>query len=152
MQTERDVLATPLAVCAEVQLECERTRNASGSTQYSGVAHTDTEDEVNEFSPSNASPIVTEASPLQLAPSEAEEDWRAHVSEVMRGTAPEHAYCTFRLFARLFADASVRLAVLTSDSCALLQTPEIIQQVSNKLGTLPLPISPTPFRPIHTIH
>ena len=84
----------------------------------------------------------------------AEEDWRAHVSEVMRGTAPEHAYCTFRLFARLFADASVRLAVLTSDSCALLQTPEIIQQVSNKLGTTPPPsLSLThPFRSIHTIH
>ena len=126
---------TPLPVCAEVHLECERTRNASGSTQYSGVAHTDTEDEVAELSPSNTSPTAADASPLHLASSEAETEWRAHVSEVMRGAAPEHARYTFHLFARLFANASVRLSALTSESCALLQTPALIQQVSNKLGT-----------------
>lgn len=100
--------------------------------QYSGVAHTDTEDEVADLSPSNASPLC-ESPLLQLASSEVEEDWKLHVSDVMRADSAEHALSTFQLFTRLFEDTSSRLSALTTESCSLLKRPPYIEQLATQI-------------------
>ena len=67
-----------------------------------------------------------------------EEDWRLHVSEVMRVHSAEHAVHTFHLFTRLFQDTSAKLSALTTESCSLLKKPSYIQQLSGQICILSL--------------
>ena len=109
--------------------------------QYSGVAHTDTEDEVTELSPNPALALRESPQPSINASSAIEDEWRRHVSDVMRDDNPEHALRTFSLFSRLFVDSSRRLDALTVEACLLLRQPHYIQQMAVQICILPSTIS-----------